>query len=202
MNKLNIEERTKIITALVGGNSIRATCRMTGAAKRTVIRLLESVGKACSNYQNEHLKNLNCKNIQIDEIWSFCYAKDKNVPENKKGQFDYGDLWTFSAIDAETKLVPCWLVGKRDADYALEFVNDLKDRLSNRAQITTDGHRIYLIAVEKAFGSKVDCAMLVKMYGPEPEGEKRYSSSDCAATEKQMLQSNPDPSKITTSYVI
>lgn len=202
MNKLNTEERAKIIAVLVEGNSIRATCRMTGAAKGTVIRLLELVGKACNKYQHEHLKNLNCKKIQIDEIWSFCYAKDKNVPEEKQGQFGYGDIWTFTAIEAETKLIPCWLVGLRNADCANEFINDLKDRLANRVQITTDGHRIYLDAVEGAFGSKVDYAMLIKLYGqPEPENEKRYSSSDCIATEKQILQGNPDPDKISTSYV-
>lgn len=201
MNKLSIEERTKIIAALVEGNSIRATCRMTGAAKGTVIRLLESIGEACTDYQNEHLRNLSCKQIQIDEIWSFCYAKDKNVPKDKQNQFGYGDVWTFTAIDADTKLVPSWLVGLRDGGYAVEFVNDLKDRLSNRVQITTDGHKIYLNAVENAFGSKVDYAMIIKLYGPEPEGEKRYSSSECIATEKYVVQGNPDQSKISTSYV-
>lgn len=201
MNKLNTEERTKIIAALVEGNSIRATCRMTGAAKGTVIRLLESVGKACAEYQNKHLRNLNCKQIQIDEIWSFCYAKQKNVPDNKQNKFGYGDVWTFTAIDADTKLVPSWLVGLRDGGYAIEFVNDLKDRLSNRVQITTDGHKIYLNAVENAFGSKVDYAMLIKLYGAEPEDEKRYSPSDFIATEKYIVQGNPDPSKISTSYV-
>lgn len=201
MNKLSIDKRIKIISALVEGNSIRATCRITGAAKGTVLRLLESVGKACSKYQNEHLRDLNCKNIQIDEIWSFCYAKQKNVPDNKKNQFGYGDVWTFTAIDADTKLVPSWLVGLRDADYAISFVNDLKDRLANRVQITTDGHKIYLNAVEYAFDSKVDYAMLVKMYGNEPENEIRYSTAECVATEKRILQGNPDSSKISTSYV-
>ena len=201
MNKLNTKERTKIISALVEGNSIRATCRMTGAAKGTVIRLLESVGKACANYQNEHLRNLNCKQIQLDEIWSFCYAKDKNVPEDKKDKYGYGDVWTFTAIDAETKLVPSWLVGIRDGGYAIEFVNDLKDRLSNRVQITTNGHKIYLNAIEYAFGSKVDYAMLIKLYGAEPEDEKRYSPAECVATEKYVVQGKPDPKQISTSYV-
>jgi IS1 family transposase len=201
MNKLSIEERVKIIAALVEGNSIRATCRMTGAAKGTAIRLLESVGKACADYQNEHLRNLNCKQIQIDEIWSFCYAKDKNVPEDKKDKFGYGDVWTFTAIDADTKLVPSWLVGLRDGGYAYTFVKDLEDRLINRVQVTTDGHKIYFDAVESAFYKGVDYAMLVKLYGAEPEREKRYSSSDCIATEKHILQGNPDPDKISTSYV-
>jgi len=201
MNKLSIDKKVKVISALVEGNSIRATCRITDTAKGTVIRLLESVGKACNKYQNEHLRNLNCKNIQIDEIWSFCYAKQKNVPDNKKNQFGYGDVWTFTAIDADTKLVPSWLVGLRDAGYSFEFVNDLKDRLANRVQITTDGHKIYLDAVEGAFGSKVDYAMLVKMYGAEPENEKRYSSAECIAAERRIMQGNPNPKLISTSYV-
>ncbi len=201
MNKLSIDKKVKIISALVEGNSIRATCRITGAAKGTVIRLLELVGKACAKYQNEHLRDLNCQHIQIDEIWSFCYAKQKNVPENKQGQFGYGNVWTFTAIDADTKLVPSWLIGLRDSDYAFEFVNDLKDRLANRAQITTDGHKIYFDAVEGAFGPNVDYAMLIKMYGAEPEGEKRYSSTECIAAEKHILQGNPNPKLISTSYV-
>lgn len=201
MNKLSIEKRTQIIRALVEGNSIRATCRITGAAKGTVTRLLESVGKACSKYQNKHLTNLNCKNIQIDEIWAFCYSKQKNVPDDKKNQYGYGDVWTFTAIDADTKLVPAWLVGLRDIECAIAFIDDLKDRLANRVQITSDGHKAYLTAVEKAFGSKVDYAMLVKMYGKEPESDKRYSPSECIATEKHILQGNPNTNLISTSYV-
>ena len=201
MNKLSTDKKVKIISALVEGNSIRATCRITGAAKGTVIRLLESVGKACSKYQDGHLRNLNCRNIQIDEIWSFCYAKQKNVPDDKQGKFGYGDVWTFTAIDADTKLVPSWLVGLRDSGYAFEFVNDLKDRLANRVQITTDGHKIYLDAVEGAFGSGVDYAMLVKLYGNEPEDEKRYSSAECIATDIRIMQGKPNPKLISTSYV-
>lgn len=201
MNRLSTEKKAQIIRALVEGNSIRATCRITGAAKGTATRLLESVGKACSKYQNEHLINLNCENIQIDEIWSFCYAKQKNVPEDKKNQFGYGDVWTFTAIDADTKLVPSWLVGLRDANCAYEFVSDLRERLSNRVQITTDGHKIYLEAIESAFYKGVDYAMLVKMYGKEPESEKRYSPAECIATEKKVLQGNPNPKLISTSYV-
>jgi len=203
MNKLSTEKRVQIIRALVEGNSIRATCRITGTAKGTVTRLLESVGKACSKYQNEHLRNLNCKNIQIDEIWSFCYAKQKNVPDDKQGKFGYGNVWTFIAIDADTKLVSSWLVGLRDCDYAIAFVNDLKNRLVNRVQLTTDGHKIYLEAVENAFGSDVDYyAMFVKMYGnDELDNEKRYSSADCVATEKRILQGKPNPKLISTSYV-
>lgn len=201
MNKLSIEKRTQIISALVEGNSIRATCRMTDTAKGTVIRLLESVGKACAKYQNEHLRDLTCQHIQIDEIWSFCYAKEKNVPQDKQGQFGYGDAWTFIAIDAETKLVPAWLVGLRDAGYAFEFVDDLRSRLTNRVQITTDGHKMYLEAVEGAFGANVDYAMIVKLYGAEPETEKRYSSAECIAVEKHVIQGNPDIKAVSTSYI-
>ncbi len=201
MNKLSTDKRIKIISALVEGNSIRATCRMTGAAKGTVTRLLESVGKACAKYQNENLRELNYKNIQIDEIWSFCYAKQKNVPINKQNKFGYGDVWTFTAIDADTKLVPSWLVGLRDSGYANAFVKDLEDRLANRVQITTDEHKIYLEAVESAFYKGVDYAMLVKMYGNEPESEKRYSPAECIATKKKVLQGNPNQKLISTSYV-
>jgi IS1 family transposase len=200
MNKLSIEKKTQVITALVEGNSIRATCRMTNTAKGTVTRLLVSVGKACAEYQNTHLRNLPCKHIQCDEIWSFCYAKQKNVPDNKQGQLGYGDVWTWTAIDADTKLVSSWLVGLRDAHYAYQFMSDLKNRLANRVQITTDGHKVYLWAIQDAFGSEVDYAMLVKLYGDEPESERRYSSANCIAAEPHIIQGNPDLSKISTSF--
>jgi IS1 family transposase len=201
MNKLSIERRTQVISALVEGNSIRATCRMTDTAKGTVIRLLKDVGIACTKYQDEHIRNLPCKHIQCDEIWSFCYAKQKNVPEDKQGQFGYGDVWTWTAIDADTKLVPSWLVGLRDAGYAYAFMSDLKSKLANRVQLTTDGHKVYLWAIEDTFGSQVDYAMLVKMYGVELEKEVRYSPAKCIATEKQIIQGNPDQKLISTSYV-
>jgi IS1 family transposase len=200
MNKLSLEKRTQVIRALVEGNSIRATSRMTDTAKGTVIRLLRDVGKACAEYQDKHLRNLPCKHIQCDEIWSFCYAKQDNVPEDKQGKFGYGDAWTWTAIDADTKLVPCWLVGLRDASYAYQFMSDLKSRLANRVQITTDGHKVYLWAVEDAFGSEVDYAMLVKLYGAEPDIEKRYSPAKCIAAEPHIIQGNPDPTKISTSF--
>ena len=201
MNKLSIEKRTQVISALVEGNSIRATCRMTNTAKGTVSRLLRDVGKACIEYQDEHLKNLTCKKIQCDEIWGFVYSKEKNVPEDKQGQFGYGDVWTFTAIDADTKLIASWLVGLRNADYALAFTNDLKGRLANRVQLTTDGHKMYLEAVEQAFGSEVDYGMLVKLYGQDREGEKRYSPATCIGAEKHIIQGNPDAKAISTSYV-
>jgi len=175
MNKLSLERKVRVIKALVEGNSILATCRITNTAKETVSRLLRDVGKACAEYQDKHLRNLPCKHIQCDEIWSFCYAKDKNVPIDKQGQFGYGDVWTWTAIDADTKLVPSWLVGLRDARYGHAFMNDLRDRLANRVQLTTDGHGVYLWAVEDVFGSEIDYAMLVKLYGQATEGRRRYS---------------------------
>ena len=147
MNRLSVERRVQIISCLVEGNSIRATSRMTGAAKNTVVKLLVDVGEACRVYQWEHLRTLSCKRIQVDEIWSFCYAKAKNLPEEKRGIFGYGDVWTWTAICADTKLVPCWLVGGRDAEFAQAFMQDLRERLSNRVQLTSDGHKAYMEAV-------------------------------------------------------
>lgn len=201
MNTLSLEEKTQIVTALVEGNSIRATCRMTGAAKGTVTRLLVSVGKACADYQDIMLRDLTCKTIQCDEIWSFCYSKEKNVPQDYKGQFGFGDIWTWTAIDADTKLVPSWYVGLRDAESAYTFLSDLKSRLANRVQLTSDGHKLYFWAVEAVFGSEIDYSMLVKLYNETPEGEKRYSPAECIATQQKIMQGNPDPKKISTSYV-
>lgn len=201
MNKLSIEKQTQIITALVEGNSIRATCRMTDTAKGTVTRLLASVGAACAKYQDEHLKNLTSRRIQCDEIWSFCYAKQKNVPEDKQGKFGYGDVWTWVAIDADTKLIASWLVGLRTIECATHFINDLKDRLANRIQLTTDGHKVYINAIENAFGADIDYGMLNKLYGQEPEAEKRYSPAKCIGAEKQVIQGKPNEKDISTSFV-
>lgn len=201
MNRLSINRQTQIIKALCEGNSIRSTARITDTAVNTVVKLLGDVGTACVEYQDKHLRNLGCELIQCDEIWSFCYAKQKNVPEDKQGQFGYGDVWTWTALDADTKLVPSWLVGLRDADYANEFMKDLKSRLANRVQMTTDGHKVYLWAVEYAFGSEVDYAMLVKLNGQQPEPEKRYSPAQCIAAEPHVINGHPDKTKISTSYV-
>jgi len=201
MNKLSIERQAQIIRVLCEGNSIRSTARITDCSINTVVKLLREVGAACLAYQDKTMHNLSLNKLQIDEIWSFVYSKDKNVPEDKKGRFGYGDVWTFTAIDSETKLVPAWLVGSRDANCASIFIGDLKHRLTNRVQITTDGHKMYLEAVEKAFGSEVDYGMLVKMYGETIEGEKRYSPAECISTEKKVIQGNPDTKLISTSYV-
>jgi IS1 family transposase len=201
VNKLSLDRQAQVIKVLCEGNSIRSTARITGTAVNTVVKLLRGVGAACLDYQDRVMHNLPCKKLQCDEIWSFVYSKAKNVPEDKQGKFGYGDVWTFTAIDADTKLVPSWLVGLRDANCAFDFINDLKFRLANRVQLTTDGHGMYLIAVEHAFGSEIDYAMLVKLYGSEPEGEKHYSPAKCISAEKHVIQGNPDTSQISTSYV-
>jgi len=201
MNKLNLERKTQVIRVLCEGNSIRSTARITGTAINTVVKLLREVGSVCLDYQDKAMRNLNCKKLQCDEIWSFVYAKEKNVPEEHNGEFGYGDVWTFTAIDADTKLVPSWLVGVRNLDYARGFINGLKNRLANRVQLTTDGHRMYVEAVESVFGADIDYGMLVKLYGPEPDGERRYSSAECVGATKHIMQGNPDYAAISTSYV-
>lgn len=200
MNKLDNKRRVQVIAALVEGNSIRATVRMTGVAKNTIVKLLEDIGTACANYQDKAFNNLTCKRIQCDEIWSFVGAKAKNVPSDKQGEFGFGDVWTWVAIDADTKLVPCWHVGRRDAHAAYEFINDLAGRLKNRVQLSTDGHKPYLEAVESAFGSEIDYAMLVKIYG-KSQDEIRYSPAECLKTEKRIISGNPNKAAISTSFV-
>lgn len=202
MNKLSTKDRVRIIAALVEGNSIRATCRMTGAAKGTVLKLLVDLGKACTKYQDEKLRGLSCKQIQCDEIWSFCYAKEKNVPDEFKGKLGFGDVWTWTAIDAESKLIVSYLVGDRSAVYARKFIDDLASRLAHRVQLTTDGHKAYLSAVEGAFGADVDYAMLDKIYNAPPrEGQARYSPAECCGTRKIKIKGSPDIAKVSTSYV-
>jgi len=202
MNRLSIERRARIIGCLVEGNSLRATARMTDTAINTVVKLLVDVGKACSEYQDKALRNLTCKRLQCDEIWSFCYAKKKNVPEDKKGQFGYGNVWTWTAICADSKLVPSWLVGDRSAETAVVFMEDLASRFSHRVQLTTDGWKAYLEAVDGAFGIDIDYAMLVKIYGDsvEPKSEKRYSPAKFTGSIKEVIMGNPDKKHISTSY--
>jgi IS1 family transposase len=203
VNKLSLERKTQVIKVLCEGNSIRSTARITGTAINTVVKLLREVGSACLDYQDKAMRNLTCKKLQCDEIWSFVYAKDKNVPKEHNGEFGYGDIWTFTAIDADTKLVPAWLVGLRSTDYALAFANGLKARLANRVQVTTDGHHMYVEAMEHAFGADIDYGMLVKLYGPEviDEGRKRYSPAKCLSATKHVVQGEPDYEAISTSYV-
>lgn len=200
MNKLDKKRRIQVIASLVEGNSIRATVRMTGVAKNTIVKLLEDIGAACLEYQDKAFNNLTCKRLQCDEIWSFVAAKAKNVPSDKQGEFGFGDVWTWVAIDADTKLVPCWHVGKRDANAAYEFINDLAGRLKNRVQLSTDGFKPYLEAIEGAFGCEIDYAMLVKIYG-KAQDEIRYSPAECIASEKRIISGKPNKALISTSFV-
>ena len=174
MNILTKEKRIQVLRALVEGNSIRATVRITGIAKNTVVKLLRDAGRACEQFHNKVMVDLPCKRIQVDEIWSFCYAKQKNVPAKYKGKYGYGDVWTWVALDPDTKLVASWLVGGRGVDWAKMFMCDLAARLKNRVQLTSDGHKAYLTAVEDAFVGEIDYATLVKLYGQE-SSEQRYS---------------------------
>ena len=187
MNKLSPQERAQVLGCLVEGNSIRATVRLTGAAKNTVTKLLVDVGKACREYQDKALRNLPCKRIQVDEVWAFCYAKQKNLPPEKAGQFGYGDVWTWTAICADTKLVPSWMVGDRDTEWASAFMNDLAGRLADRVQLTSDGHRPYLQAVAGAFGNEIDYAMLDKLYGMPDGYEGKYSPAKCLGSRKRVV---------------
>jgi IS1 family transposase len=201
MNRLSTEKRAQVIGALVEGNSIRATVRMTGVAKNTIVKLLADMGEACSAHMNEVMVDLPCQRIEADEIWSFCYAKAKNLPAEKQGEWGYGDVWTWVAIDAETKLVPTYLVGRRDTVDAYRFMTDLAGRLSNRVQLSTDGHRPYLMAVEGAFGSEIDYATIVKLYGTDPEADTRYSPAKCLGVDVTVVHGDPDPALVSTSYV-
>jgi IS1 family transposase len=201
MNKLSTIKRAQVIAALVEGAGINSVCRMTGVGKPTVLRLLESLGKACQDYQDRTLRNLTCKRIQVDEIWSFCFAKDKNLPDELKDQFGFGSVWTWMAIDADTKLIPSWLVGGRDASYAEKFIGDLATRLAHRIQLTSDGHKAYLEAVWNSFGCEIDYAMLVKLYSNQPTGhETRYSPAMCCGTRKTKITGDPDRKHVSTSF--
>lgn len=201
MNKLSTSERVRVVAALVEGNSIRATVRMTGIAKNTVVKLLVDLGEACERYHDTHVEKLQTKRIQCDEIWSFCYAKEKNVPADKKGQFGYGDVWTWTALDADSKLIIDYWVGTRDASCAKVFMQSVAGRLSNRVQLTTDGHKAYLSAVNSAFGHDIDYAMLVKLYGPGPADDTRYSPPQCKGAKGVPIEGDPEWKHISTSYV-
>jgi IS1 family transposase len=201
MNILKPDKQVHVIAALVEGNSIRATVRMTRVAKNTVIKLLVAIGKACDKYQDEVFHNLTCKRVQCDEIWSFCHAKEKNVPKNHKGELGYGDVWTWTAIDADTKLVFSWLIGDRSGAAAMDFMVDIQARVKNRMQLTTDGHKMYLDVVEDVFNGKIDYAMLVKIYGSDPDDHRRYSPPVCTSAKKTMVCGNPDMKHVSTSYV-
>jgi IS1 family transposase len=201
MNKLGTEDRTRIVAALVEGNSMRAVSRMTGIARNTINKLLVDLGQACSAYQDKAFRNLSCKRIQCDEIWSFVGCKEKNLTAENMAQ-GWGDVWTWVALDSETKLVPTWFVGERHAGAAYHFMHDLAERLAHRVQLTTDGHGAYLSAVEDAFGANIDYAQLVKIYGAAPEGPQvRYSPAICMGARKGVISGNPDFKHVSTSHV-
>jgi len=199
MNKLPRDLRAQILGLMVEGMSLRAISRTTGVSKNTLARLLADAGAAFSEYQDRVMRNLTCKRVQVDEIWAFIYAKAKNVPTAKAAPDDAGDAWTWMAIDADTKLIPSFYVGARDAEAAQLFIADLALRLANRVQLSSDGHKPYLEAVEQSFGADIDYAMLVKIYGDTP-GAGRYSPGVCKGAIKTRVEGKPDPAHISTSY--
>lgn len=201
MNRLPPEKRTQILGLLVEGNSLRATTRLADVSINTVTKLLVDIGKACLEYQDKAIRNLTSKRIQCDEIWSFVGAKEKNTSPEKKTAEGWGDVWTWVAIDADTKLVPSFMVGSRGAETAKFFMDDLAARLANRVQLTTDGHRVYLQAVENAFGSEIDYAMLVKIYGHDAASDTKYSPAECIGCQRVGITGRPDPAHISTSFV-
>jgi IS1 family transposase len=201
MNKLSLEDRARILHLLCEGMSIRAITRLTGTSKNTVAKLLADAGKACAAYHEANVRNVKSSRIQVDEIWSFTYAKQKNVATAKDAPEGAGDTWTWTALDADSKMVVSYLVGGRDAEYAMWFMDDLVSRLANRVQLTSDGHRAYLDAVEGAFGCDVDYAQLVKMYGPTITAPGRYSPAECTGAKKVRVMGKPDLNSVSTSYV-
>lgn len=200
MNRLAKEQQIRVVSALVEGNSIRATVRMTGVAKNTVVKLLVDLADACVAYHDRNVRKLRVRRLQCDEIWNFVGAKAKNASPQKKAE-GWGDTWTWTALDADTKLCVSYLVGGRDLGWAKEFMEDCASRISNRVQITTDGHKAYLEAVESAFGADIDYAQLQKIYGAPTENEKRYSPARCIGCEMKTVRGNPDPKHVSTSYV-
>lgn len=202
MNRLNNKDRANILKMICEGMGINAACRISGASKNTVLKLLADVGSVSAAYLDESIKGLKSKRVECDEVWSFCYAKQKNVAAATNAPEEAGDVWTWTAIDADTKLIISYLVGGRDADYASEFMDDLRSRIDTRIQLTTDGHKAYLEAVEGAFGGNVDYAQLVKTYGNAPDGLKgKYSPAECTGIKKVVINGNPELSKVSTSYI-
>lgn len=202
MNKLPLEKRVQVLNMLVEGSSMRSISRVVGVSFNTVTKLLIEAGQACAAYHDEHVRNVKAARVQCDEIWSFCYAKQKNVATAKAAPETAGDVWTWTALDADSKLIVSYLVGGRDSEYAMWFMDDVAKRLASRVQLTTDGHKAYLGAVEGAFGADVDYAQLVKMYGASPESAKgRYSPAECTGTKKRRVEGDPDPKHVSTSYV-
>jgi IS1 family transposase len=201
MNRLATDKRISVISALVEGTSVNATCRMTGVAKHTVLKLLRDLGCASASYHDKAVRNIRVRRIQCDEIWAFVYAKQKNVTLEQMRQ-GAGDVWTWTAIDADTKLIVSYMLGDRGASTAQSFMRDVAGRVANRFQLTTDGHRVYADAVESAFGADIDYAMLVKIYGASNDNpESRYSPATCIGCRTGVLNGDPDPQHISTSFV-
>jgi IS1 family transposase len=200
MNRLDSKTQVRVINCLIEGCSIRATVRMTGVAKNTVAKLLTDIGCACAGYHNRTVRGLKVRRLQADEIWCFVGAKAKNVRAEKKLE-GWGDIWTWVGIDADTKLVVSYLVGGRDGGWAKEFMEDCASRIKNRVQITTDGHRAYLEAVENAFGADIDYAQLQKIYGAPSENDTRYSPATCIGCDMKVVSGDPDPKHVSTSFV-
>ena len=202
MNKLSLENRIQILNMLVEGSSMRSISRVTGVSINTVSKLLADAGKVCSVFHDDMVRGVNAKRVQCDEIWSFTYAKAKNVANAKEAPEWAGDTWTWTAIEADSKLILSWLAGGRDSQYAIAFMDDLRSRITNRIQLTTDGYKVYLQAVEGAFGSDVDYAILHKIYGNSPESSKgKYSPAECIGTQKHRIEGEPDAKHVSTSYV-
>lgn len=201
MNKLPTSKRVQILAMLCEGSSMRSISRVCDVSINTVSKLLEDAGKVCMTFHDENVKLVPSKRVQVDEIWSFCAAKQKNVPNMKKPVYGAGDVWTWTALDADSKLIVQWHVGDRSGDTAKAFIDDLASRLAYRVQLTSDGHKAYLQAVEDAFGADIDYAMLQKIYGNSVEGQKRYSPAECIGIQKEVIEGKPDPKHISTSYV-
>ena len=202
MNVLPIEKKAQILQLLVEGMSMRAVTRVTGVSINTVTKLLIDAGQACAEYQDAAIRNIKAKRVECDEIWGFCHSKQKNVAPENAGVLGYGDVWTWVALDADSKLAINWLVGLRSGEYAEAFISDLASRLADRIQLTTDGHGVYVNAVEKAFGGLIDYAMLVKVYeGMGTAEQRRYSPSKFVAADKRRINGAPDMEQVSTSYV-
>jgi IS1 family transposase len=201
MNKLPLETRTRILAMLCEGSSMRSISRVCDVSINTVSKLLVDAGKACADFHDANVRNVKCQRVQVDEIWSFCYAKEANAPKTISRHEGRGDVWTWTALDADSKLIITWTVGDRDSKTAYGFMCDLKERLANRVQLTSDGLKSYVSAVGKTFGDDVDFSQLVKIYGPSHEGQRRYSPPVCKGAIKDPRTGNPDPDHISTSYV-
>jgi IS1 family transposase len=201
MNKLSTAKRAQIVSMMVEGNSLRSITRMTGASINTVSKLLVDLGNACAKYHDEHVRHLATKRVEADEVWTFCYARRENVPDDKRGLLGFGDVWTWVGLDPDSKLVVSWTCGRRNADTAYEFMHDLASRLANRVQLTTDGLHAYLAATDSAFGTDIDYARLIKVYGSDPNAERRYAPPICLKSTTEIVSGEPNPALISTSYI-